>query len=85
MTSGEGGSPNMKNLMNEAMRRTTDNWPRRRPCVKESLEKNELAKKYERFKAYEDSTLGISAVDMAIVSNHCFNRAFRLDLRIVVL
>lgn len=37
VTSGEGGSPKMKNLMNAPMRITIESWPRRRPCVKESL------------------------------------------------
>jgi hypothetical protein len=37
VTSGEGGSPKMKNLMKAAMRRTTDSWPTMRPWVKERL------------------------------------------------
>lgn len=37
VTSGEGGSPNMKNLMKAAMRRTTESWPTMRPWVKERL------------------------------------------------
>src|SRR5271167_2356547 len=37
VTSAEGGSPKMKNLMKTPMRMTTESWPRRRPCVKESL------------------------------------------------
>ena len=37
VTSGEGGSPNMKNLMKAPISITTDSWPRSRPCVKESL------------------------------------------------
>jgi hypothetical protein len=35
--SGDGGSPNIKNLMNAPIRITTESWPRRRPWVKESL------------------------------------------------
>lgn len=37
VTSGEGGSPNMKNLMKAAISRTTEIWPRMKPCVKEKL------------------------------------------------
>jgi hypothetical protein len=37
VTSGEGGSPNIKNLMKAPMRITTESWPRRRPWVKERL------------------------------------------------
>lgn len=37
VTSGEGGSPNMKNLIKAAIRRTTEIWPRMKPCVKEKL------------------------------------------------
>lgn len=37
VTSGEGGSPNMKNLMKAAIRRTTEIWPRMKPCVNEKL------------------------------------------------
>lgn len=37
VTSGEGGSPKMKNLMKAPMRMTMESWPRRRPCVKERL------------------------------------------------
>ena len=37
VVSGEGGSPNMKNLMKAPIRITTDNWPRRNPSVKDSL------------------------------------------------
>lgn len=35
--SGEGGSPKMKNLMKAPIKITMESWPRRRPCVKESL------------------------------------------------
>ena len=42
VTSGEGGSPKMKNLMKAPMRITMESWPRRRPCVKESLRICEL-------------------------------------------
>lgn len=37
VTSGDGGSPNMKNLMKAPMRITTESWPSRRPWVKERL------------------------------------------------
>ena len=37
MVSGEGGSPKMKNLMNAPISITIDNWPRRKPSVKDSL------------------------------------------------
>jgi hypothetical protein len=37
VTSAEGGSPKMKNFMKAPMRMTTESWPRRSPCVKESL------------------------------------------------
>lgn len=37
VTSAEGGSPNIKNLMNAAIRRTTEIWPRMKPCVNENL------------------------------------------------
>jgi hypothetical protein len=37
VTSGEGGSPKMKNFMKAPMRITMESWPRRRPCVKERL------------------------------------------------
>lgn len=37
VTSGEGGSPKMKNFMKAPMRMTIESWPRRRPWVKESL------------------------------------------------
>jgi len=37
VTSGDGGSPNMKNFMKAPMSMTTESCPRRRPCVKESL------------------------------------------------
>lgn len=37
VTSAEGGSPKMKNLMKAPMRMTTESWPRSRPCVKERL------------------------------------------------
>ena len=36
--SGEGGSPNMKNFIKAAIRRTTEIWPRMKPCVKENLD-----------------------------------------------
>src|SRR5688572_1252101 len=39
VTSGEGGSPKMKNLMKTASRRTTDSCPKMRPWVKENLRK----------------------------------------------
>jgi hypothetical protein len=42
VTSGEGGSPKMKNLMKAPMRITMESWPSRRPCVKESLQRCEL-------------------------------------------
>jgi hypothetical protein len=35
---GAGASPKMKNLMNAPIRRTTDSWPRRNPCVNDSLQ-----------------------------------------------
>jgi hypothetical protein len=31
VTSGDGGSPNMKNFMKAPMRITIESWPRRRP------------------------------------------------------
>ena len=37
VVSAEGGSPKMKNLMNAPMSMTTDNWPSKKPSVKESL------------------------------------------------
>lgn len=37
VTSAEGGSPKMKNLMKAAIRRTTEIWPRMKPCVNENL------------------------------------------------
>lgn len=37
VTSGEGGSPKMKNLMKAAINRTMESWPRINPWVKESL------------------------------------------------
>jgi len=37
VTSAEGGSPKMKNFMKAPRSRTMESWPRRRPCVKESL------------------------------------------------
>ena len=37
VTSGEGGSPKMKNFMKAPMRITMESWPRRRPWVKERL------------------------------------------------
>jgi hypothetical protein len=37
VTSAEGGSPKMKNFMTAPRSRTMESWPRRRPCVKESL------------------------------------------------
>jgi hypothetical protein len=37
VASGDGGSPNMKNLMNAPIRITMESWPRRRPWVKERL------------------------------------------------
>jgi hypothetical protein len=40
VTSAEGGSPNMKNLMNAPIRMTTESWPRRRPWVNERLSLN---------------------------------------------
>lgn len=36
VTSAEGGSPKMKNFMKAPSSRTTESWPRSRPCVKES-------------------------------------------------
>ena len=33
----EGASPNMKNLINAPISRTTDSWPSSRPCVNDSL------------------------------------------------
>jgi hypothetical protein len=42
VTSGEGGSPKIKNLMKAPMRITMESWPRRRPCVKESLRRSQL-------------------------------------------
>lgn len=38
VTSVEGGSPNIKNLMKAAIRRTMEIWPRMKPWVKENLE-----------------------------------------------
>lgn len=37
VTSGEGGSPKMKNLMNAPMRMTIESWPNSSPWVNESL------------------------------------------------
>lgn len=37
VTSGDGASPKMKNLMKTARMRTTESWPSMRPCVKENL------------------------------------------------
>lgn len=37
VTSGEGGSPKIKNLIKAARMRTTESCPRTRPCVKVSL------------------------------------------------
>jgi hypothetical protein len=37
VTSGDGGSPNIKNFMKAPMRMTIESCPRRRPWVKESL------------------------------------------------
>lgn len=37
VTSGDGGSPKMKNLMKAPIRMTTESCPRRRPWVKERL------------------------------------------------
>ena len=37
-------SPKMKNLMKAPMRRTTDSWPRRKPCVKDRLDKRSAKK-----------------------------------------
>ena len=37
VTSGEGGSPKMKNFMKAPIRITIESWPRRRPWVKERL------------------------------------------------
>lgn len=37
VTSGDGGSPKMKNFMKAPRRMTMDNWPRTKPCVNESL------------------------------------------------
>jgi hypothetical protein len=31
------GEPNMKNLMKKTMKRITESWPRRRPCVNDQL------------------------------------------------
>lgn len=36
-SSADGGSPKMKNLMKKKMIRAMENWPSRKPCVKESL------------------------------------------------
>jgi hypothetical protein len=36
-SSSDGGSPNMKNLMKQKIMRAIESWPRRKPCVKESL------------------------------------------------
>lgn len=37
VVSGDGGSPNMKNLMNTPMTMTTESWPRRNPSVNDTL------------------------------------------------
>jgi hypothetical protein len=37
-SSAEGGSPKMKNFMKKKIRRAMESCPRRKPCVKESLE-----------------------------------------------
>lgn len=37
VTSGEGGSPKMKNLMNAPMRMTIESWPSSSPWVNDSL------------------------------------------------
>lgn len=61
--SGDGGSPNIKNLINAPMRITTESWPRRRPWVKERLEELDLLFR-DGEGSYEDSTLGASRVDI---------------------
>lgn len=38
-SSAEGGSPNMKNFMKQNIRTAIENWPRRKPWVKERLER----------------------------------------------
>ena len=38
LTSGEGGSPKMKNLIKAPMSTTTESWPSRKPWVKDRLE-----------------------------------------------
>lgn len=40
VTSGDGGSPNMKNLIKAPMRMTIESCPRRSPWVKESEDSN---------------------------------------------
>lgn len=37
VVSGDGDSPNMKNLINAPMMITTDSWPRRKPSVNDNL------------------------------------------------
>lgn len=42
VTSGDGGSPKMKNFIKAPRRITIESWPRRRPWVKERLRGGEL-------------------------------------------
>ena len=38
VVSGEGGSPNIKNLMKQPIKITTESCPSRKPCVNERLD-----------------------------------------------
>lgn len=64
VTSGDGGSPNMKNLIKAAMRRTTDSWPTMRPCVNDRLDGHAAISAVlhvecvEQYQTYAGSALG---------------------------
>jgi hypothetical protein len=66
VTSGEGGSPKMKNFMKAPRRRTTESWPRRRPCVKERLGESEGSIEHGDL---EESVRGLSP-DYGCVGGH---------------
>jgi hypothetical protein len=83
VTSGEGGSPKMKNA---PMRMTMESWPRRRPWVKERLVGCEVGHlELGILRTYVDSLLGRGTSGVAIWRDQCISAViawFRTVLQI---
>ena len=68
VTSGDGGSPKMKNLIKAPMRMTMESWPRRSPWVKERL--GQQSESYPMSLALELDLRGLGLGKSCICARH---------------